>query len=55
MRRFLVRMFVTLLLAAETNAQTATLVKDIYPGVASTASLGEAFETILGVSGTRHF
>jgi trimeric autotransporter adhesin len=41
----------SILAASSVQAQTPTLVKDIFPGVSSTASAGAGFYSILGVSG----
>ncbi len=45
----------SILAATGARAQAPTLVKDIYPGVSSTASAGAGFERILGVSGGKVF
>jgi ELWxxDGT repeat protein len=47
--------FAALVAATGVHAQTATLVKDIYPGNASTTSSAVTFERILGVSNGRAF
>jgi ELWxxDGT repeat protein len=44
-----------MLAATGARAQAPTLVKDIFPGVSSTAAAGAGFERILGVSGGRAF